>query len=118
LGEDEILREGDEVLIDGNWGATQCVGQRVGIREDGYRRRVTPEEKPLGAFLDEQNNELRQQVATLTAEVERLRLTPSEREAMAAGEKALIGYHSLDGVERNAQAAAIRQALLRHGGEE
>jgi hypothetical protein len=54
----------------------------------------------------------------LRSEVERLRLRPEEREAMVASEQALIGYHSLDGVKRNAQAAAIRQALLRLGGGE
>jgi hypothetical protein len=43
-----------------------------------YRRRVAPNEKPLGAFLDEENNQLRDEKAALRSEVERLRLRPIE----------------------------------------
>ena len=41
-----------------------------------------PDEQPLGAFLNEENDELRQQVATLKAEVERLRMCEEERESV------------------------------------
>jgi hypothetical protein len=83
LEEDDILQEGDECDIGlGTWMSTTYVGDRVGNFGEAYRRRVTPDEKPLGAFLDEENNELRQQVATLKAEVERLRLTDQEMKAV------------------------------------
>jgi FtsZ-binding cell division protein ZapB len=84
---DEILREGDEY-----YSVNHCCFNATGDcglpanHEGGagpYRRRVTPVEQPLGACLDEENNELREQVATLTAEVERLRLTREERIAIA-----------------------------------
>ena len=45
LGDDEILRPGDEADIGVNcpqWVPTQHVGQRAGIMEDRYRRRMTP----------------------------------------------------------------------------
>jgi len=91
LEEDDILQEGDECEIGlGTWMPTSCVGDRVGNFGEAYRRKVTPDEKPLGAFLDEENNELRQQVATLTAEVERLRLRPDEV-------RFLLGVKNFDG---------------------
>ena len=72
LGPEEFIHPGDEVLMEGIWQESFCGGDYVGQRHERYRRRVTPE-APLGACLDEENNELREQVATLTAEVERLR---------------------------------------------
>lgn len=86
LDPDEILQEGDEYygnvncgfVPTGDWGYSANHVGGAGL----YRRRVTPVEPPLGACLDEENNELRQQVATLTAQVERLRLTEDERESV------------------------------------
>ena len=45
LGPDEVLCEGDEGEFgthDEPWEPTQCVGRRVGVMADRYRRRVTP----------------------------------------------------------------------------
>ena len=99
----EILCKGDEFLPEWSrddeqnpWRETHdCTGMPVAAnKQHTYRRRATvPEapqsrpaetrattraEQPLGAYLDEENNELREQVVTLTAEVERLRLRPEE----------------------------------------
>jgi len=88
LGPDEILQADDECDVGGNcrqWVPTLRAGQRVGI-EDTYRRRVTPDERPLGAFLDEENNTLRAENATLRSEVERLRLRDHEPETLGTAE--------------------------------
>jgi hypothetical protein len=112
LGRDEILQDGDEVdngLWD--WWLSFRVGLKAGT-ELRYRRRVTPEEQPLGAFLDEENNELREQVATLTAEVERLRLTADQRRVLHLS--ALL----LERDERRGLVGKIRGIIRQHGGGE
>jgi hypothetical protein len=77
-----------------------------------YRRRVTTEEQPLGACLDEENNELRQQVAALKARVERLledlfrsQLTLKERKAVAFAEQHFVYFKN--------QARTLRGLLKR-----
>jgi hypothetical protein len=43
LGPDDILRDGDEVIIEDTWLATASIGRQVGaISPNRYRRRVTP----------------------------------------------------------------------------
>ena len=90
LRKGEEIRDGDEgyyALV--GWKPSHLkIGTVVGDGTMQFRRRVTPDrssvqpEHPLGAYLDEENNELREQVATLTAEVERLRLTNEERNTL------------------------------------
>jgi len=81
------------------------------------RCRETPDEKPLGAFLDEENNELRQQIAALKALVERLRedlfrsqLTFKERKAVAFAEQHFVYFKN--------QARTLRGLLKRLGNGE
>jgi hypothetical protein len=69
-------------------------------------------EQPLGACLDEENNELREQVATLTAEVERLRLTREERNTLERI-SFLLTHHN---IARDAKTIALIAA--RQGGGE
>jgi hypothetical protein len=113
---DEILREGDEY-----YSVNHCCFNATGDcglpanHEGGagpYRRRVTPVEQPLGACLDEENNELREQVATLTAEVERLRLTREERNTLERI-SFLLTHHN---IARDAKTIALIAA--RQGGGE
>jgi hypothetical protein len=94
LGPDEILQAGDEGDVGVNcpqWVPTQHVGQRAGIMENRYRRRVTPVAQApqsrlaatwaaahrvvVEALAAEQAENMR-----LRSEVERLRLTEEERE--------------------------------------
>jgi len=43
LGPDDILRDGDEVIIEDTWLATASIGRQVGaLSPNRYRRRVTP----------------------------------------------------------------------------
>ena len=68
-------------------------------------------EQPLEAFLDDENSDLRQQVATLTAEVERLR---TENALLRSGAK-LLSSESCD-IERI--AAEMQCIIKRLGGGE
>lgn len=115
LGPEEILREDDEVDIGHNdpmWVPTRAAGHLAAESGDRYRRRATPNEKPLGAFLDEENNTLRAENATLRSEVERLRLTASQvgrlrQISTYLNNNGFIGY-----------AADIDAILKRQGGGE
>jgi hypothetical protein len=110
----DTLKFGDQIFIKalGVWQDTWG-GGLYHKTADIYRRRVTPDEKPLGAFLDEENNQLRAENATLRSEVERLRLPASQVERLNKistylRDKGFIGY-----------AADIDDAILkRQGGGE
>ena len=157
---DESVQLGDMVLIHPSKGdpRKECYfwaidAEMVGVRSGplgNFRRRVTPVapapqsrpaetrettrvEQPLGACLDEENNELRQQVAMLKpevtllgnaceaytaeiarlrSEVERLRLTPEERNTLERI-SFLLTHHN---IARDAKTIALIAA--RQGGGE
>jgi len=71
----DMLKLGDQMFNKEKsvWQNTFAVGQ-YHVTADRYRRRVTSDEQPRGACLADENNELQQQVATLTDEVRRLRM--------------------------------------------
>jgi hypothetical protein len=144
LGADEILQAGDETDVgcdEAQWVPTQCVGQRVGVREDYYRRRVTPvpqapQSRPAETrassrqYVNEDNMKLRAENATLRSgvellsaeattlrsEVERLRLRPEERLAIERAQATLIVMCVSE--EARSAADTMWKMLKRLGGGE
>ena len=93
----EVMASGDEVAM---CNASGQVIQWVTVYEDSLargnrvtphlyrfcRRRKTPDQQPLGEFLDEENNQLRAENAALRSEVDRLRLQDHEPETLGTAE--------------------------------
>lgn len=98
----EVVQIGDEFFNETGWHVTTIGGVQLGPKNFPYRRRVTPGEKPLGAFLDEENNTLRAENAALRSEVERLRLRPDELDAIEHGQALLLVVW-----QQNQQASGI-----------
>jgi len=127
----DVVQIGDEFLNETGWHVTTIEGGRqIGPKNFPYRRRVTPEaEAPLGAFLDEENNQLRAENSTLRSgvellgaeastlrnEVERLRLTEEELVAIKLSVREWDDSHDTAG---HKFADTLRALLERIGGGE